>query len=68
MKTINLRKYCYGCVGCGYYLKIGFIKDCPCSVCLVKPMCKSACPAFRNHAHEYSKCIRQQTLKLIERG
>ncbi len=68
MKTIELEKCCIGCVGCGYYLKIGFIDRCPCKECLVKPMCKMACPLFRTRADEYCRCIRQQILKTKEKG
>ena len=51
------------CVGCScyyqhadegyYYCNLGRVNSsgqCPCSMCIIKPMCQQACPAF--HAFE----------------
>ena len=66
--NIDMDKSCIGCntytpdlKTCGYFHKIIV---CPCSICLIKPMCVLACELLINHSRILSEARRNENRRL----
>ena len=51
---------CQGCMRIkNLFICLGFTDDCPCQICLVKPMCKVVCETRKNYSNHTNLDIKE---------